>query len=150
MSTNIKYREFKSTDKSIVSELIKELYKEVSGKSKISNENINKTFSEFLHNSKGGRILILEKEKQIIGYCLLVNYWSNEFGGNVVNIDEIYIKPKFRGKNTGTDFISNLIRNKFMKAVAFQLEVKPSSNKVIEIYKRIGFKHSKNSHLIYY
>ena len=146
----IKYRKFKATDKKIVSELIKELYKEVSEKNKISNENINKTFVEFLRYSKSGRILVLENKKQIIGYCLLVNYWSNEFGGNVLNVDEIYIKPQFRGKNIGTNFIKNLIENKFMKAVAFQLEVKPLNNKAIKLYKKIGFKLSRNSHLIYY
>lgn len=147
---DVEYRNLKSTDKKTVAELMKDLYKETSARTPISSKNINKTFSELLHNPKKGRILVLEKKKQIIGYCLLVNFWSNEYGGTVVIVDEIYIKPQFRSKNIGTNFIKSLIKNKFMKAVVFQLEVKPSNIKVIKVYKRIGFKFSKNTHLIYH
>jgi ribosomal protein S18 acetylase RimI-like enzyme len=129
---------------------MKSLYRETSIKTPISDKNINKTFSKLLHNPEKGRILILEKEKQIVGYCLLVNFWSNEYGGTVVIIDEIYIKHEFRGKNIGTSLIKSLIKNKFMKAVVLQLEVKPSNIKVIKVYKKIGFKLSKNTHLIYH
>ncbi len=147
--TNIKYRSFKTTDKKEVAALIKKLYGETSKEGEISNKNINKTFCELLKHPERGKILILEKKSRIIGYCLLAHFWSNEYGGIVLIIDEIYIKPEFRGKNIGSDFIKSLIRNKFMKAVTFQLEVKPSNIKVIKVYKEIGFKSSTNSHLIY-
>ena len=145
---DFKYRKFKTTDKKVVAGLMKELFKETSNET-VSNKNISKTFSELLHYPEKGIILVLENKKQIVGYCLLINFWSNEFGGNILYIDEIYIKPLFCEKNIGTNFIKSLIKNKLMKAVTFQLEVKPSNRKVIKMYKKIGFKLSRNSHLIY-
>ena len=148
---SIKYRKFKTTDRETITELMKELYRETTSKRNgIPSENINKTFSELLRSAEKGIMVVLEKWKQIVGYCLLINYWSNEYGGNVLSIDEVYIKPQFRGERIGTNFIESLIKSKFMKATALKLEVKPSNSKVIKVYKKIGFKPSKNSHLIYH
>ncbi len=145
---NFKYRKFKASDKRTISPLMKKLYKEMSNE-KISDKNINKTFAELSKSPEKGTILVLECEKQIIGYCLFINFWSNEFGGNMPSIDEFYIKPQFRNKGIGANFIKALIKNKFMKAMVFRLEVKPSNKGVIKLYKKIGFKISRNSHLIY-
>lgn len=145
---DFKYRKFKTTDKKIISQLMKKLYREMSNE-KIPDKNINKTFLKLLHCPEEGKILVLEYKKQIIGYCILVNFWSNEFGGNTPTIDELYIRPEFRNKNIGAGFIKDLIKNKFLDAIVFRLEVKPSNKRVIKLYKKIGFKISENSHLIY-
>lgn len=31
-----------------------------------------------------------------IGYARLINYWSNEYGGNILYIDELYVKSDYR------------------------------------------------------
>ncbi len=32
---------------------------------------------------------------QLVGYAILIPYWSNEFGGNLLFIDELFVSPAF-------------------------------------------------------
>jgi GNAT superfamily N-acetyltransferase len=146
---NITYRQFISVDKKAVAELIKALYREDSEGKPISNEQINKTIKELLNHPEKGTILLIEKDGEIIGYSILVNFCSNEYGGNILDIDELFIKPEFCGKGIGTRFIKYLVKNKFSNSVAVRLEVMPSNKKALQLYERMGFISSENKHLTY-
>ncbi len=149
MNMDIKYRQFKTSDKKNVSELIKCLYIEDSEGKPISDEKINKTFNELLKYPEKGSIIVIEEEETMIGYCILINFWSNEDGGNILNINELYIEPDYRGNKIATNFIRYLIENRCSNAVALQLEVKLSNIKAKILYERIGFKLSKSKYFTY-
>lgn len=149
MAINIKYRKFKSSDKKIVAGLIKDFYKELPGIRGIDDKKINRTFLAFAADSGKGNILVIGKGKIIIGYALLANFWSNEWGGNVLFLDEIYLKPEFRGQGIGKNFINYLIKKKYNRATAIQLEVAPHNKKARALYKAIGFKPYQNEYLLY-
>jgi len=146
---NIKYRKFKKNDLDTVKELIKSLYSEDPGYKQINDKKILKTFNELLNHPDKGEIKIIQNDNEIIGYCILINYWSNEYGGNIINIDELYIKVDYRNNGIGSNFIKYLINNHFNNAAAFQLEVLPDNNKAKKLYEGIGFKPCRNNHLIY-
>lgn len=145
----IKYRQFKTSDSEIVAELIQNLYQEDPGGKPMSNKKIQNTFDTLLHHPDKGTIIVLENAGEIIGYAILINFWSNEFGGNILNVDELYIKKGLRGKGIGSGFIKYLIEDKFGRCVALQLEVTPGNKKARKLYESLGFKLHKNDTLTF-
>ncbi len=141
---NIKYRKFKISDAEVVSELMQNLSKEDFDGKVVPLSNTQKTFDFLLEHSDCGEILLFESGGEIVGYAILINFWSNEYGGNIVDIDELYVKKDFRGKNIGSDFIKYLIDTGFGNAVGFQLEVTPNNKRARDFYKKLGFKKYKN------
>ena len=146
---NIIYRQCKTSDKKTIVELIKSLYQEDSAGKPIFDEKINRTFNELTKYPGKGTIMIIEADAKIIGYGILINFWSNEYGGNILNLDELYIKYDYREKGIGTKFIQYLIDNKLNNCVAMQLETTPFNDKAKRLYERAGFKLSQSNRFIY-
>lgn len=66
------------------------------------------------------------------GYALLVPYWSNELGGLVCRIDEMYVRPLARGRGRGSDLLTQVSTGAIGfgdSTVALQLEVSPSNSR---------------------
>lgn len=146
---NATYRQFKTSDSKHVAELIKSLYQEDPEGKPATDQNISKTFETLTNHPDKGVIIVIEDNNNIIGYCILINFWSNEYGGNILDIDELYISSYYRGQGIGTKFIQYLIDNKFNNSVAIQIETTPSNPKARGLYERIGFKLSLNDRLMY-
>lgn len=142
---DIKYRKFKTSDSEAVAELIQNLYREDPGGKPMLPQKIQKTFDSLTQHPDRGTIMVLENEGEVIGYAILINFWSNEFGGNIVDIDELYIKKEFRSQGIGTNFIKYLAENKFGNSVALQLEVTSGNVKARKLYESLGFKLHKNN-----
>lgn len=113
----------------------------------ITDKKISLTIRELSNNPNRGRIVIFEECKAAIGYAVLISYWSNEYGGDVLHIDELYVKPDYRGRGIATRFIKQILGSKH-GAVAFQLEVTPTNTRAENYYRKLGFRKSKNLHLI--
>jgi ribosomal protein S18 acetylase RimI-like enzyme len=84
----------------------------------------------------------------VIGYSILIFYWSNEYGGDVLHIDELYVKPEHRGRGVATSFFKEILRTAKDKTVALELEVTPRNTRALRYYKRLGFKETTNLHLM--
>ncbi len=52
-----------------------------------------------------GHAAVLEVDGQVCGYALVISFWSNELGGKVWVIDEIYVDPEHRGRGYATSRI---------------------------------------------
>ena len=141
---DINFRAFKKSDFSELKEMIFSLYCEDPEGEVINESKINKTVEELLENPIKGRIIIFEVDEIITGYSIIVFYWSNEYGGDFLQIDELYVKPEWRNKGIGTSFFEFLLREYKENKVALSLEVTPANNKAIEYYRKIGFEKSKN------
>jgi ribosomal protein S18 acetylase RimI-like enzyme len=113
----------------------------------ITDKKISQTIRELRNNPKKGKIIVFAKKNAIIGYSILVFYWSNEYGGDVLHIDELYVKPEYRGRGVAARFFRGLLQP-HRSAVALQLEVTPSNKRALNYYKRLGFKKTRNLHLI--
>lgn len=149
ITMNIKYRKYKNEDNEVVFGMIKALYRKDPGGKPISDENIELTIRELPSHPDKGSIIMFDNDGEIVGYSILVNYWSNEYGGNILLLDELYISPDFRGKGIGTAFVKDLIKNRFNNSVAIKLEVTPANVKAGKLYERIGFRLTRNSHMMY-
>ncbi len=82
---------------------------------------------------------IFEENGAAIGYSMLAISYSTEFGGICVWIEDLYMKPQYRGKGVGTAFFAFLESEYGKKAVRFRLEVEGGNAGAIAMYKKSGF-----------
>jgi ribosomal protein S18 acetylase RimI-like enzyme len=142
-------RNFEPQDTRFVQHMIMSLYTEDNSIVTMDKVKINKTIAALKSDPKKGSVLILQYHSKIIGYSILINYWSNEYGGNITNIDELYVLPEFRRKGIATAFFSRLFTRKINNSVVFQLEVTPKNKSALKLYQRIGFKPTRNKYYRY-
>jgi GNAT superfamily N-acetyltransferase len=82
------------------------------------------------------------------GYALLCSFWSNELGGEVCVLDELYVGASARGRGAATALVSGLRARTtpwFRDAVAIELEVTPNNTRARALYERLGFAPLKNA-----
>lgn len=112
---------------------------------------MRRTLEEILVNPLRGAVAVLELAGQCCGYCLLISYWSNEFGGEVCAIDELYVEPRFRGRGLATQLIQTLASGASLiwprQAVMLQVEVYRTNPRARALYERLGFEPSPNHSL---
>ena len=65
--------------------------------------------------------------------------YSNEAGGMVVWIDEIYVKPEFRSQGIGSELIDFVIDKYKDNAARFRLEITESNMGAKKLYLSKGF-----------
>jgi ribosomal protein S18 acetylase RimI-like enzyme len=129
-------------------DLIKQLYNEDEGCEKMSDEKIGKTLNYLNDNPEMGSFLLFYSGYELAGYALLINFWSNEYGGVVVHVDELYVKEQFRNKGIAHKFFRYLSATGYNHCVALFLEVTPNNKRAKKLYNAIGFKETGRSHLI--
>ncbi len=145
---NISYQDFTDSDSDAVASLIEKLYSEDKTGKPITLDKIQLTFKTLISQPSLGEIVVIKNNDKIIGYTILINFWSNEFGGNILNIDELYVVKEFRSLGIGTNLIKYLAENKYKNSVAIQLEATPENVLAKKLYKRLGFKNWQNECLI--
>jgi GNAT superfamily N-acetyltransferase len=103
---------------------------------------------EFLvsHPSQG-RIVVFSEGGAPRGYALLVPYWSNEFGGTLLFIDEIFGVPEAHNWGIGHRFFAYLGEKRAYDAIALALEVSPGNRDARRLYESLGFRLRRNSNL---
>lgn len=131
-------------------QLIFGLYEADAAGETITQAKIEQTIVAFQNTPSLGDIILVTNKNKPIGYAILINYWSNEYGGIIKFIDEIYIDQSFRGRGIGSQFINHLIQERFANAVAFALEVMPNNTRAVELYQKLGFREDGRHHLFYH
>lgn len=81
---------------------------------------------------------VIEKEGRIAGYAITIPYPSQEAGGTVLWIDELFVLPEFRGQGIAKEFFK--FAEGLSGKVALRLEVEPDNERALNLYKSIGFK----------
>ncbi len=135
------FRAYKPTDYDEIVPMIMELYAK-DGATTIGDmtiEKINRTIATLTSKKNLGKILIFEQNKSVVGYTILTSFWSNEFGGRSMIIDELLIKTTYRNQGISTQFFNYLFKKKFFNEVVYMLEVGFTNEKAGIFYKRLGF-----------
>lgn len=140
-------RKINKTDKDFYINSVKAFYSSDAVLHNIPDENITKTFEELMQSETYIECYIFEKEEKRVGYALLAKTFSQEAGGEVLWIDEIYILPQYRSQGIGSQFFEYLKTN--TNVARLRLEFCPNNEKAIEIYKRQGFQPLRYGQMIY-
>lgn len=107
-----------------------------------------RTLDEILSGSPYAEAYIFEYDGSIAGYALLAITYSNEAGGLVVWIEEVYIRECFRGHGLGSEFLQFIQQAYRNKAARLRLEVEDDNTSAIRLYERLGFRRLPYSQMI--
>ena len=105
----------------------------------ISREALQTTFQTARSHSPYMRGLMITKDDNIIGYLLLSFTYSNEVGGMVVWIEELFILEQHRGNGYGKRVLQWVISSYSNKAKRFRLEVTEENTLAKKLYQSMGF-----------
>ncbi|HMQ50298.1 MAG TPA: GNAT family N-acetyltransferase [Saprospiraceae bacterium] len=141
---NLTFRPFAMDDADEVSAMMLDLYVGDPGGAPMSLDKTRATFAALLDKPDRGNILVMEREGAIVGYSVLINFWSNEYGGNLLHIDELYVKAAYRSQGIASQFVHYLREQQFNNLVGMMLEVSDINDQARKLYYNLGFKQHKN------
>ncbi len=144
---SIQYRTASRADHPLLLGFMRQLYDEDPAERPVPDEHFRQTLLELEQHPERGTILVMEKDQQIVGYAVMINFWSNECGGNVLTIDELFVAKPMRGQGLGAGFVQQVIATKMNDFVALRLEVTPANSRARRLYERLGFSTYKNETL---
>ncbi len=135
-------RSFKPEDKELFFGLCKEFYEAEATLRAYDQGITERTFARVLdrHENSWGLLMFDKEDGEVVGYGLLTSYWSNEDGGNVIVLDELYIKPNNRNKGYAKIFMQWIEDTYKDDAVSITLEVLTTNIRACELYNKIGYR----------
>ena len=82
---------------------------------------------------------VMEEENHIIGYSMVAQSYSTEFGGLCIWIEDLYLDEEHRNIGYGSRMLSYIEQNYQGKAVRLRLEVEPENVRAVATYRKAGF-----------
>jgi ribosomal protein S18 acetylase RimI-like enzyme len=126
--------------------MVRALYVEDPSPHTPDDRNVERTLGVLADAARGAALVVDDGEGSApFGYAFLSRLWSNELGGDIVFIDEIWVAPERRSGGVGSAVIAHAIRMMRERgAVAFELEVTPDNARARALYERLGFRPLRN------
>lgn len=147
MSDPLRFTEFVEADLPELESMALDLHSEDVGSERMSAEKVRRTVRELLSRPDKGRILLFRIAGRVVGYAIVIHFWSNEYGGDILDIDELFVKPDWRGCGVGAAFIRHLADSADDSVAGLQLEVSPRNTRAADFYRREGFEPAPNRSL---
>jgi GNAT superfamily N-acetyltransferase len=135
------WRVAEATDDEAIVDLCLRLYAEDPGTGQVPAGNIRQTLAVLRREPWRGRALVLDIQSRIAGYALLISFWSNEFGGEVCMVDELFVVPEHRGRGYATSLFSDVTQGGLWPTpiAAMALCVTPGNVRARRLYEGLGF-----------
>ena len=137
------WRTAEAKDDAAIVQMCLLLNEEDPGPAPVPPENLRRTLLSLRDLPSRGQAVVLDLQGRPSGYALLIPFWSNELGGMVCLIDEIYVQPENRGQGHATRLIEDLAAGTLTgasKATALALEISPDNARARRLYERLGFR----------
>jgi GNAT superfamily N-acetyltransferase len=80
---------------------------------------------------------VFEENGEVQGYGMIAKSFSTEFGKPCIWVEDLYLKPEYRGLGIGTKFFEYLEQT--YTDCIFRLEVEEENERAIRVYKKNGF-----------
>jgi ribosomal protein S18 acetylase RimI-like enzyme len=141
------FRQCTESDLPHVQKLADQLYAE-DPKTPDVRTDVSRTLQEFQSKPDKGQLIVFDDGESIIGYCIIIFFWSNEYGGNVIDIDEICVTQERRRSSIATDLITWLEKRFAEDAVGYTLEVSSDNTAACNLVSKLGFTPVRNQHMI--
>lgn len=132
-------RKFISSDRADFLEMCRDFYSTGAALKPIPVTQMEHTFESAVEGSPYVMGFILEENGQSAGYGLIYPFYSNEAGGLCLMLEEIYVKPSFRGLGLGTQYLESIASAVSPEVVGLKLEICPTNNRARKLYESMGF-----------
>jgi ribosomal protein S18 acetylase RimI-like enzyme len=144
----MRVRPVTAADQPHVLRMVRALYAEDPSPRSPSDGDVERTLGVLADASRGAALVADDGGGAPFAYVFLTRLWSNELGGDIVFIDELWVAPERRGCGVGTAVIAHAMRTMAERgAVAFELEVTPGNARARALYERLGFRPLRNASL---
>lgn len=97
------------------------------------------TFEQLMKDDTYASCYMIEYNSRVVGYALLAKTFSQEAGGLVIWIEELFLLPEYRNKGLGTEFFQFVKETIEPNVARIRLEVEPDNTDAIRLYKQMGF-----------
>lgn len=104
----------------------------------VPEKNRENTFNELMRSEDYAQCYILEYENKPVGFALLAKTFSQEVGGIVIWIEELYVLDEYRGRGLGKEFFSFVEEN--IPNSRLRLEIEPDNQRAKKLYESLGFR----------
>lgn len=131
-------RDVAEQDRNVFLSMMKQFYSSDAVAHPVNARNFRKTFDALMRKSPFMRAFVIEDEGEPAGYALLSFTYSNEAGGMIVWIEELYIEKTHRGKGFARGFFAFLWRE-YPLAKRFRLEVREDNQRAMALYRKLGY-----------
>ena len=135
------WRRAQAADDGAIAEMCGQLYVEDPGPSPIPPENIHATLATLRRSPDRGRAVVLDVEGEVSGYALLIAFWSNELGGDICEVDELFVVPEHRNHGHGSTLFSGIAQGALWPGsiTAIALGTTRDNARARRLYARLGF-----------
>ena len=131
-------KRFDVLDASILEEMMIKFYTGPAVLHKIDKKNIQNTIAILGQGSPFTEAFIIKFGEDVAGYVLLSFTYSNESGGQVVWIEEIFIYEKFRGKQLSKALLNHIL-SEYHSASRFRMDVVEDNDISMNLFTSFGF-----------
>lgn len=138
MHSTVMIRKLKPSDRATYLALVADFYRTPGVLHPIPASHAERTFDEMMRSDCHAAGYLFEHEGRPAGYALLAKTFSQEAGGLVVWIEELYVMPECRGLGLGRAFLDFVRRE--LPAARYRLEVERKHVRAVALYEREGFR----------
>jgi len=150
MEPTTTWRAATAADDDAIVAMCKALNRDDPGPRPVPEAHVRATLAALRAEPTRGRAVVLDAGGEAAGYALLVSFWSNELGGEVCNVDELYVRPAWRGRGLGSALVRSIAAGTGpwpRVPVAIELEVSPENPRARALYEALGFRPVRNAML---
>jgi len=135
------WRIARPADDDSVVEMCLRLYSEDPGPLPVAADNMRATLALLRREPSRGRAVVLDVEGHVSGYALLIGFWSNELGGEICEVDELFVVPEHRNRGYGSSLFTAIAQGDLWAPpmAAIVLGVTPDNAAARRLYERLGF-----------
>lgn len=124
-------------DKNIVIDMMRVFYASPAVLSNGSEEIFEADVENCVNDSPYLEGFVFEENDEILGYGMIAKSFSTEFGKPCIWVEDLYLKPEYRGQGVGSKFFEYLEQN-YIDCI-FRLEVEEENERAIHVYEKNGF-----------
>ena len=133
------FRPIAQEDRLTLIDLMNEFYHSPAVLHPVPEDNFYKTADLILAGTPYADAYLFEVDGQIAGYALTAKTYSNEAGGLVLWLEEVYIRPTFQGRGIGGRFLQFLSEEYPEEVARLRLEVAEGNDGATRLYRRAGY-----------